>query len=439
MNSIALPQTAAELVEEYQAKQARISDAIASIKRAKTDFTSAVTVGGTYVDQVISSDYFNEKQLQSKLLKSGWQCIYNRLGIADIATAKDIKLFEQAMADPPELTLDTVKATFGSYFTDPREHMLRGLAEAFVELDPAYKSHSKVTIGVKGLPKKVIIHVGEYNFGYGWDRMMNVIRALKVYQEAPQYEGAVRTAMETAWNAGEDFIDQRSDISLRRFQNGNVHVIFGPIAVNDIKNALAEYYGTVLPDAAERGAKPSTAVSKDLQFYRTPPPVIDKLLDCAGLHGREYYHGDFPVQKVLEPSCGEGDIMDAIVKMGHFCYGIEYDYNRFKVTADKGHHCYYGNFLECVPSGVYDHVVMNPPFYGKHYEKHIRHALKFLRPGGQLTAVLPATARYDHGLLADLAPDRRHNEHWRDLPVGSFASSGTRIPTVLMRCWKPKD
>ena len=53
------------------------------------------------------------------------------------------------------------------------------------------------------------------------------------------------------------------------------------------------------------------------------------------------------------------------------------------------------------------------PLYGRHYAKHVRHALKFLKPGGTLTAILPATARYDHGELDDLHP------RWDDLPVGA--------------------
>ena len=66
---------------------------------------------------------------------------------------------------------------------------------------------------------------------------------------------------------------------------------------------------------------------------------------------------------------------------------------------------------------------MNPPFYGQHYAKHVNHALKFLKPSGTLTAILPITARYDHGLLAG---------SWQDLPVGSFSESGTNINTTVL-------
>lgn len=90
-------------------------------------------------------------------------------------------------------------------------------------------------------------------------------------------------------------------------------------------------------------------------------------------------------------------------------------------------HLLTANFLETEPTGDFDQVVMNPPFYGRHYAKHVEHALRFLRPGGRLTAVLPATARYDHGLLAG---------RWEDLPVASFAESGTNINTTVLTMWR---
>lgn len=88
------------------------------------------------------------------------------------------------------------------------------------------------------------------------------------------------------------------------------------------------------------------------------------------------------------------------------------------------------NFLETVPTGDFDYVVMNPPFYGQHYAKHVNHALKFLKPRGKLMAILPITARYDHGLLKG---------RWEDLPVGSFSESGTNINTTVLTMVAPAN
>ena len=87
------------------------------------------------------------------------------------------------------------------------------------------------------------------------------------------------------------------------------------------------------------------------------------------------------------------------------------------------------NFLQVAPDPRFDAVVMNPPFYGRHYKLHLDHAVRFLKPGGVLVCILPATAHYDHGTTIG---------RWNDLPVGSFASSGTNVPTGYCVYHKPK-
>ena len=81
------------------------------------------------------------------------------------------------------------------------------------------------------------------------------------------------------------------------------------------------------------------------------------------------------------------------------------------------------------PTKLWDAVVMNPPFYGTHYARHVEHALRYLHPNGVLTAILPATARYDHGLLSG---------SWEDLPVGAFSASGTNVNTVILTLAIPR-
>src|SRR5690606_6436725 len=76
------------------------------------------------------------------------------------------------------------------------------------------------------------------------------------------------------------------DVWLKRYENGNGHLYFGPAALLDINRGLAEFYGDVLPDVdpTQPERAPSTAVSKDLQFYWSPAKVIAKALEYAGVH-----------------------------------------------------------------------------------------------------------------------------------------------------------
>lgn len=449
--ALALPMTVADLIAEHDEKAANVEAAIRSYDEAFQRLGMSLTVQGTFVEPVGSKSYLHADSLRKNLLKSGWRAIYNRLQIDRIASAKDKQLFERAIADPPPLTLDNAKATFGDYFERPRFHILRGLAEVFADLDPAYKSHSKVRIGVKGLPKRIILNGwGQYSYGYARDKFCDMCNALAAYQGKAPFEHAEMQLINEAHQRGEDAVvgDRRiikmldgepvyapdRGMTVRKFANGNAHVFFDKWALLDINHALAEFYGDVLPDAEPEDVKPSasTAVAKDLQFYWSPPAVVDAALDLVGLPGpNAYAYGRTPPEyRVLEPSCGDGRILDQIRARGSTGLGIEYHPGRAAEARAKGHAVVTANFLEQAPKPEFDMVVMNPPFYGRHYVKHVRHALKFLKPGGTLVSILPATARYDHDELKG---------DWRDLPVASFAEAGTNVPTVLLRMIAPRE
>jgi hypothetical protein len=447
MNQLVTQRTVMDLVEEYDEKNAAIDEAIAEFEASFTKLEMSASIQGKFVGSVTRHrPHVHASELRKNLLKSGWKAIYDRLQIDLIASAKDKKLFERTLEDPPELTFDNAKATFGDYLMRPRYHILRGLAEVFADLDPAYKSHSKVKIGVKGLPKRVILNSwGTYSGTYGKNKFNDIVNALGAYQGKPLMAWDEFQAIDAAHTAGEDAVlDGRTiawkkryregeyqtldrGLTVRKFSNGNAHVFFSPEALLDINRALAEFYGEVLPDAEEEDAKkrPGTEISKDLQFYWSPAAVIEKALDEAGIYRRAAYsRSDPPVYRVLEPSCGDGRIMDELRARGCRPFGIEYHPGRAAESRAKGHHVLTGNFLEQPPREDFDFVVMNPPFYGRHYVKHVRHALKFLKPGGTLVSILPATAHYDHQELEG---------QWTDLPVGSFSEAGTNVPTGILK------
>ncbi len=97
---------------------------------------------------------------------------------------------------------------------------------------------------------------------------------------------------------------------------------------------------------------------------------------------------------VLEPSAGGGSLALAIREVYNIdpmCFEIDPHYC---ATLKKlGFEVWNGDFLEAV-DGWFDVVIMNPPFLGNEYLKHILHAYtNFLAPGGMLTAIAPAGAR----------------------------------------------
>ena len=432
-NTPALQRSLSDVVAEYEHKLAALPAALASFNAAGDDLKMAATIGGTFGNTTIKTGDIWESTLQQSLLKSAWLHVYEGLNIETIASAADKRRFQQAMEKPAPFTLDNIRSTFGRFVADPRGNILRGLAEVFCDLDQAYKSHDKVKIGVAGLPKRIIIN-NATDYGWGRDRIRNVLNAIAVYQGKPLLtHGELRILLDdenglletrtvekkySRYSEPEQIPVIGRGVRLKRFQNGNGHLIFEPDTLKDINRALAEYYGDVLPDTTEEKPttkRASTAVAKDLQYYPTPVAVVERIVsDLYGLQGA----------RVLEPSCGCGRILDALRKAGADVFGIEVDASRAAQAKAKGHPVLLANFLETVPTGDYDRVVMNPPFYGKHYAKHVEHARKFLKPGGKLTAILPITARYDHGLITE--------GKWDDLPVGSFSESGTNINTTIL-------
>ncbi|HEY6030483.1 MAG TPA: DUF4942 domain-containing protein [Gaiellaceae bacterium] len=431
-----------DVVSEYDAKLAAIPAALAAFEAAGNALKMGATVGGTFGDVSIDTGDVSEDSLRRCLLRSAWKHVYEAMNIKLLASPRDKKRFAQSLADAPPFTLDNLRATFGDYVKNPRRSMLRAFAEVFCDLDPYYKSHEKMKVGVKGLPKRIILsNVGGYS-SWGRERLEATLNALAVMQGKPTVTYREIEALlkrEDALLADGEIPGGRYEepvkvvgrgVRLRKHGNGNGHLFFEPETLKLINLALAEFYGEVLPDCEEEKPeqrRASTAVSRDLQYYPTPVDVAEKVVDKIE-HG--YSGRSLKGEKVLEPSCGCGRLMDALRKRGAKVIGVEVDPRRAREAEAKGHQVIRENFLEVEPTPTFDRVVMNPPFYGKHYAKHVEHALRFLRPGGILTAILPASARYDHGLLEG---------SWEDLPVGSFVESGTGINTTVLTIYNRED
>lgn len=432
-----LQRSLTDVVAEYDAKLAGLADAMSTFKRAGDALKMSCTIAGVYGDVTIDTGNNYESALKLCLLKSAWKHIYSGLNIDRIASAKDKERWKHALEKPAPFTIDNIRGTFGSYILDPRGNILRGLAEVFCSLDQIYKSHEKVKIGVKGLPKRVILTNVGYSSSYGMNKLRDMLNAVAAYRGDPLVEHAEFVELDKPHSSIRKLSGEVTirGLKIRKFGNGNAHVFFDPRTLRDVNKALAEFYGEVLPDTTdEKPAKPqaSTAVSKDLQYYPTPVKLIE---DTIRHHWSDSW---FAGKKLIDPSCGCGRILDAAAKRGAMVYGIEVDHGRAAIARGKHHPVLRANFLETEPDPTFDIVFMNPPFYGKHYAKHVLHAWKYLKPGGTLIAILPITAR-EHGLLDHLLPIRRWSEPWHDLPVGAFSESGTNINTTLLIVHKPEE
>lgn len=415
---IAYPHTVRDIVQEYAVKSASLQQAMLAFTQAEHDVNAATKItGGFIAGSFVSGNWLSEARGQHLLLASAWQAIYTSLNLENVFSASDKNKFAQSLESPAPLTLENLTATFGQYWENPRYFILKGLAEVFCKLDKFYKSHSNFGVGVKGLPKRVILSRFTGVHSHGVNAVMDMVNAMvQVTGEALIKDDERRILWDASMN-GSDFELPRIGLKGKVFANGNAHVHFSPQALKVVNDGLHEYYGTVLPDdSSERPAakKASTEVSKDLQFYPTPRAAIDHILARVHLPANA---------RILEPSCGDGALLDAMNNGDRDLFGIEYDAGRAQQARGKGHKVLTANFLEVEPQPVYDRVFMNPPFYGTHYVKHVNHAMKFLKPDGVLITILPASAWYEHKLLTG---------RWEDLPMGSFRESGTNINTGFL-------
>jgi len=124
----------------------------------------------------------------------------------------------------------------------------------------------------------------------------------------------------------------------------------------------------------------------ELGFFPTPKDVAEYLVELGEL---------LPDQNILEPSAGEGVMVEAI-KSKHPSVNldiIELDPGRCFVLLNKGFTPIQQDFLTFVTKKKYDVIFLNPPYRNKEdnalYVDHLRHAYALLKPGGKLIAILP--------------------------------------------------
>lgn len=170
----------------------------------------------------------------------------------------------------------------------------------------------------------------------------------------------------------------------------------------------------------ENGTAPR-AVSA-FQLFQTPPELAARLVGLLSLKA-----GD----TVLEPSAGLGRLLDALkpyqpahivaVEMAAQCAGELYRQERPQVTIMQR------DFLTVSPSetGLFDAVVMNPPFHMRADIRHIKHALSFLKPGGRLAAICFDT-EHRRRELKPMA------SQWIEVEGPAFKKEGTKVPTAIV-------
>lgn len=165
---------------------------------------------------------------------------------------------------------------------------------------------------------------------------------------------------------------------------------------------------------------------KARQAFYTPPEI-------AALVARE---GQVKGKLVLEPSAGGGALARAAMEAGArgvTCVELDHDTalllsNEFLVFEQ--------DFLKAESGETllrFESILMNPPFSKGQDLKHVRHALKFLEPGGTLVAIMPASLNFSRAgqdFLKEV--ELKYDYDIEPLPSGAFKESGTSVETVML-------
>jgi predicted RNA methylase len=163
------------------------------------------------------------------------------------------------------------------------------------------------------------------------------------------------------------------------------------------------------------------------QLFGTPPEVVGDLLDAAMLSASHV---------ALEPSAGYGAIAKAVAGQVQAvdCIEIDAEYAENISAGGYARKLTVADFLTVHPEPVYDRVVMNPPFARGQDVTHVRHALRFVRPGGRLVAVMPASikSRADKAARQLRATVAEAFGSFEDNDAGAFEASGTGVHTVIV-------
>lgn len=167
----------------------------------------------------------------------------------------------------------------------------------------------------------------------------------------------------------------------------------------------------------------------DFGYFPSPPAVVKRLLELAGIEDGMF---------VLEPSAGSGAIAFACAKAGAIVDCCELMEKNFLVLAGHKYKELQDvlkiDFLEVKPHPIYDRVVMNPPFAKRADIHHVRHAHKFLKPGGLLVSVMSAGVQFRGDRLASEFREfvAERGGSIEALPDGAFKASGTMVNTVVV-------
>lgn len=174
------------------------------------------------------------------------------------------------------------------------------------------------------------------------------------------------------------------------------------------------------------------SVQQATQAFYTPEDEAHTL--CRKL-------GNLEGKIVLEPSAGRGALADVAEAAGARVVLVENYHPSVLALQAKGYDVIEKDFLNVTPeqTGLVDAIVANPPFSRNADVRHVMHMWEFLKPGGQLAAIMSTAWRSGSQSIQRQfrAFLESHDAEIEEIPAGAFKSSGTGVATVRVFIRKP--
>lgn len=375
-----------------------------------------------------------------------WGHVIYSLGIERLMDRDAREQMRRTLQDnPPPATADNCHTWAQSLMADAGMIFQRGIANAFSRLDRRFRSHDGFKIGARLVLSWAMDSWGHWSRGQD-ETLRDVERAFHVLDKKPQPErhagvvGACDQAKRGQGLSLRAFEAETEYFRVRGFKNGNLHLWFKrPDLVARVNELLADYYGATLgagQDVAAKRHAPAQGLAKNYGFFESPEAVVARVIDEASIWTRERAQS-LGALSVLEPSAGRGALARAAAQAGHLVTCVEVQSGLAAGLRDAGTYqrviC--DDFLDVAPAGLglFDRVIMNPPFDRGRDVDHVTHAMGFLAPGGRLVAVMSAGVEFrEDAKTTDFRAEvERRGGRFLDLPHGSFAEAGTMVNTVL--------
>ena len=180
-------------------------------------------------------------------------------------------------------------------------------------------------------------------------------------------------------------------------------------------------------------------LKKEFQFFSTPANLAWDMMNRLDLQ---------PDHSVLEPSAGNGALIDAILQRNFpptvfFCEKMPTNITLLNQKYGKHDRLFFlhppeDDFLQLTPEPVFDRIIANPPFSNNQDITHIMRMYEFLNDGGKLV-----TLASTHWKQSGNGKEKAFRG-WltfvgakiTDIEAGTFKESGTNIPTVMIEIVK---